>query len=1027
MSSNRILLFFVLSFFAVNSSLVGQINKCGTDKYMQERFYKNTNLEIQKDRSYIDFYESKGKSNPQNRTILTIPVHVIIVHAPGQSVGSGDNLSLEHIQSQIDVMNEDFARTNSDASNTPPEFQVGDTNIRFCLASEDPDGNGTDGVTRYATNLDFDSNDYFIRSETAWSRDDYMNIWVAPNLDYLGLATLASPGWIPNDPISDFIHIVTGAFGGPGYATLSPYNLGRTATHEIGHWLGLQHVWRNSGCAQDDGIADTPLQDDENFNCPNHPSPSCGNSGDMFMNYMDYVDDDCMNAFTIDQGEYMVSVLNGARSSLLFSSGCNYADPLSIDLDYSINPSCYGEENGEIQVSATGGTGLTFEISTGEQNTDGYFDNLPSGFYTVTVFTSSGSFVSLDVELVEPDELLIELDNYGENDCSGNADGFIVVMASGGTGDYTFQLQNGTSNDDGVFTDLEAGNYVVSVFDENDCFNIVEVELVDPSPIEIQGATTISVLCNGSDDGSIEVDASGGTGDLTYSLNGATGQASNLFSNLTAGVYNVAVTDQNDCAKSISVTVTEPSQLVVSFSNKKNVTCNGDENGSITVSGTGGTGGYTYSLDNVNFQSSALFNSLKAGNYTAYVKDENSCTSQKTFSITEPSEIVVTVSVMDASCGQATGIVQLEGSGGASGFTYTLGGISNSTGLFENLMTGSYSTTTTDANGCVVTKEVSIGEIDGVTVQNVSVTNAACASDASGAINVTATGGTGQLSYDLNGMNNTTGVFSDLVPGTYTVQITDQGGCSSTVEATIVGTLAFQNVNVMDVSCFGESDGSVSVEVLGGSGDFTYHLGTMSNTTGDFTGLMAGDYSVDVVDNKNGCTLEQNVSITEPSEITVDVDLTTNQNIGTIEVTATGGNPSYEYSIDGGMNYQSESRFENLSPGEYKVTVRDASGCTNTVEIIILSAEFPDYVEKFSVVPNPVKGNLHIDYILSKTSSITLEVFDMNAKKVVDNNQLYRISGQGSLSVETDILASGLYILKVEFENKTAFIKFLKA
>ncbi len=303
-----------------------QPHRCNSEHKMQQIYDQHPDYqqEIEEGRKAV---MQKMQTNPNFNSragdIITIPVHVIIVHPTGESIGQGSNLSMSKIESQITVLNEDFRRTNADAVNTPNVFSVSDAEIEFCLASVGPNGNATNGVTRYASNQNFDNNESSIKSQTGWDRDDYLNIWVAPTVGALGYAYLPSTSSLPNATL-DGVVIVTTTFGGPGTGSNAPYDLGRTTTHEVGHYLGLDHIW-GGGCSQDDGISDTPQQQSDNGGCPNHPSPSCNNGGDMFMNYMDYVNDLCMNAFSAGQNTYMRQILNTSRSSLLTSADtkCN--------------------------------------------------------------------------------------------------------------------------------------------------------------------------------------------------------------------------------------------------------------------------------------------------------------------------------------------------------------------------------------------------------------------------------------------------------------------------------------------------------------------------------------------------------------------------------------------------------------------------------------------------------------------------------------------------------------------------------
>jgi|GEM_PF-1861598 len=260
------------------------------------------------------------------RMIITIPVHAIIVHLPSEPIGTGRNVAMSRIQSQIDVLNADFRRMNADTSNTPSMFQgvAADCEIEFCLASVDPNGNPTDGVTRYAysgSTVDESTMENTIQPATIWDRTQYMNMWVARLAGGdLGYASFPD-GTNPN---VDGIVVLDEAFG----VNSNPqYGLGRTATHEVGHYLNLFHIWGDGPCGVDDGLADTPESAADYGGCPTHPQSSCG-SVDMFMNYMDYVDDACMNLFTQDQKSMMVGILNTQRSYLLnaASTSCAAAD-----------------------------------------------------------------------------------------------------------------------------------------------------------------------------------------------------------------------------------------------------------------------------------------------------------------------------------------------------------------------------------------------------------------------------------------------------------------------------------------------------------------------------------------------------------------------------------------------------------------------------------------------------------------------------------------------------------------------------
>jgi hypothetical protein len=275
--------------------------------------------------------------------VTSIPVVVHVVHNT-----AAQNLSDAQIQSQIDVLNRDFRMKNADASSVPAAFKplAADARIEFKLATTDPSGNPTTGITRKQTSKTSFSDDDGIKSAgsggtDAWPADRYLNVWTAPRLtspqgDLLGYAQF------PGGPAAtDGVVILHSAFGTTGTAA-APFNLGRTATHEIGHWLNLRHIWGDdgNGCNGSDFVDDTPNQAGPNFGTPAFPHATCNNGpdGDMFMDYMDYVDDVAMFMFTAGQVERMQACLDGDRSSIGSTVATLPATDIGPTLKFSDDP-----------------------------------------------------------------------------------------------------------------------------------------------------------------------------------------------------------------------------------------------------------------------------------------------------------------------------------------------------------------------------------------------------------------------------------------------------------------------------------------------------------------------------------------------------------------------------------------------------------------------------------------------------------------------------------------------------------------
>ena len=317
------------------------------------------------------------------KAIIIIPVVAQIWKTTGQVPDS-------RVTEQIDRLNADFGRTNTDAGNTPAQFSAVDCEIQFCLANKDPQGNASTGIVRKTPGGSPAQNG----GPDLWDTDKYLNLFVYDiGGGTLGFTYLASQA--PNNAV----HIGTSYFGNTG----GTYGMGRTASHEVGHWLNLEHIWGDANCGND-FVADTPTQQSDNFGCPNHPSVTCGNSGDMFMNYMDYVNDNCMNAFTLGQKTRMIAAINNDRPTLLTSSVTNCATA-ALTAEFSANVTVINAgqsvtfTDGSTPVASVNSWNWDFDVANlggvtpGTANTQGShvvtYNN--PGTYTVSLEVGDGS------------------------------------------------------------------------------------------------------------------------------------------------------------------------------------------------------------------------------------------------------------------------------------------------------------------------------------------------------------------------------------------------------------------------------------------------------------------------------------------------------------------------------------------------------------------------------------------------------------------------------------------------------------
>ncbi|MEO9967250.1 MAG: choice-of-anchor J domain-containing protein [Reichenbachiella sp.] len=299
------------------------------------------------------------QADSYSETVYQIPVVVHVVHK-GEEEGVGANIPEEQIINQIDSLNNDFRRLNVDQENTPTSFLsvAADVKIEFILAKRDPEGLPTDGIVRVQGNQSsYTINDAeLLAANSYWPAEEYFNIWVADlSNGLLGFAKFPISNVPGMDEDPNLNRLIDGAFSdyeyfGTGF-NADDFSKGRTLTHEIGHWLGLRHIWGDGNCSADDFCSDTPTQSGSTSGCPDEGEVSCSTE-DMFQNYMDYTDDVCMNLFTLCQADRMRIVLENSprRKDLLNSEGLTAVTQVSNDLGIrSIQSPTFGNCNVVLQ------------------------------------------------------------------------------------------------------------------------------------------------------------------------------------------------------------------------------------------------------------------------------------------------------------------------------------------------------------------------------------------------------------------------------------------------------------------------------------------------------------------------------------------------------------------------------------------------------------------------------------------------------------------------------------------------------
>ncbi len=471
--------------------------------------------------------------------------------------------------------------------------------------------------------------------------------------------------------------------------------------------------------------------------------------------------------------------------------------PVADDASFTLTNFCAGAANAATGIVTPGGTfdfnpnpldGSTINAGTGEIT-----DPVAGTTYTIE-YTTPGACPVSSIETVDAQDCCnIVLDTISTvSPTCGQADGEIFVQAVGGDGNYTFSLNGGPFAASNLFIGLTSGSYDIEVQDgTGTCSDIITVQLSDMNAPVITAVNLVQPLCNGDLTGEIEVIANGGVGALTYGIGiGAVPVATNgtgIFTGLGAENYTIVVSDMNGCIASSNGVIVDPPVVTIDVV-YTDVTCFGANDGTITITGGGGTGAYNYSIDNgLNWSTNINYTGLSPQLYQVIVEDANGCQSVvEDITIVESGTLVVDPVVVDESCvNSCDGSITWNVAGGNAPYTYVYNGINAPSNSVNDLCPGVYNYTITDNSGCATVGSNTIQP--GVLVQPsiVSVVPDGCTDVCDGEVTITSNTG---VVYTLDGVSNGTGVFTDLCEGNKVITVTDANGCSNTVSVLVTTT-----------------------------------------------------------------------------------------------------------------------------------------------------------------------------------------------------------------------------------------------
>lgn len=679
-------------------------------------------------------------------------------------------------------------------------------------------------------------------------------------------------------------------------------------------------------------------------------------------------------AFNLEPGIQFVTITDNQGCESIFSA--TIATPFPFVAITNTFSSLCDSLTGAAQVSVIGGSiPYSYQWNDSNNQTSAIAENLPAGAYDVTV-TDANNCQITTTALIDQNIFLDVNLTATPTRCYDSTDGVANAVVSG-PGSFTYQWET-TENTPSIMG-LASGLYRVTVEDGSGCQFIDSVQVETPDILEVDSILSTSPSCNGDNDGALLATVKGGV--APYFFNWDNGQRTNPYLGISAGLHTLAFTDANGCSmEPVNVTLAEPAPIEIALS-KTNVPCFGESEGIALANARGGTPPYNYSWNDENGQKDSLATNLLEGVYTVQVVDRNGCIAQDSINIEQPlNPLQLSLIQTEMGCfnqNENTAMVTATG-GTGSNFTYSWSS-GDSSNIAQNLGSNIHIVTVTDENNCITIDSIVLQDLDSIEVSMANV-EPSCHNAVDGRIAVTnISGGNGlgvmnnyTINWDVAPSTNQAVITNLVGDSTYSLTITDQLGCSQTLERYLgIPSPPTIGISKQDISCFGANDGQIRLTSF--SNHNTIDIETLTfewsnnvpNSTEDIArNLSSGSYSLTLTD-EEGCSVANEIEIFEPTAIEVSTNellpsLCSQDAKGIIRIAVSGGVPVYTFQWSNGSTSQN---LEGVPAGNYQVNIRDDNGCeiTSSFELRSPDALFGEVTLQGISCAGDRNGQINID------------------------------------------------------------------